>query len=83
MVQRTEKPHPFGRLRKSGRVPGRPLGGGWFGRTDQVVAGSWGVRKDQIGAKRVRLMPANCRTKNERIIDEVKAHDQKMQTPEN
>ena len=40
------------------------------------------MRKDQIGAKKVRLMPENCRTRNERIGGEVKASDHKTQTPE-
>lgn len=73
MVQRTEKPHPFGRLRKSARVPGRPPGGGWFGKTDGVCGTVPGVRKGQTGVEEGGLTPENCRIKGERIRAEVKA----------
>lgn len=72
MIERTEKPHPFGRLRKSGGVPGRLLGGGWFGKTDWVYGRVLGVREDQIGAERVGLIPENCRMKDGRIRAEAK-----------
>lgn len=71
-IQRMEKPHPVWETQEVGKSSREAVGWVWFGRTDRVCGRILGVMKDSIGAKKMGLMPENCRLKGERIRPETK-----------